>query len=227
MFSANENIVLRQHKRRIIQFVEETIPDDVLDQGTNVLVMQISCRAPGCVPLETVITVVFPTKQSVLPGLVLTKHETTFQTKILMPMADVTKEDVLEALPPAFQGGLQTMATLGLRARDVMLAQITQLVDDVESRKLMAQYLQQTLQDYLDRDCEAPEYGQQFPALPSKPETATPGKVATVESTTISNDNASSTTMQSIYHTSGNIVVRRVLDEDGKVNTTDEKNAGK
>jgi hypothetical protein len=25
MFSANENIVLRQHKRRIIQFVEETI----------------------------------------------------------------------------------------------------------------------------------------------------------------------------------------------------------
>jgi hypothetical protein len=144
-----------------------------------------------------------------------------------MPMADVTKEDVLEALPPAFQGGLQTMARLGLRARDVMLAQITQLFDDVESRKLMAQYLQQSLQDYLDRDCEAPDYGQPFPEVPSTPETATQNDVATVEPRMVSNDNTPSTTMQSIYQTSGNIVIRRVLDENDKDSTTGDKNAGK
>ena len=119
------------------------------------------------------------------------------------------------------------MARLGLRARDVMLAQITQLFDDVESRNLMAQYLQQSLQDYLDRGCEAPEYGQPFPELPSKPETATPHHDAIVEPTMTSNDNTPTSTMRSIYQTSGNIVIRRVVDEDDKVKTTDENNTGK
>jgi len=60
MFSANENILLRQHKRRVIDYVESTIPEDALDLGTAVMAMQVSCRQPGCVPLETAITVVFP-----------------------------------------------------------------------------------------------------------------------------------------------------------------------
>ena len=203
MFSANENIVLRQHKRRIIQFVEETIPEEVLDLGTSVLVMQVSCKAPGCVPLETVITVVFPSKDSVLPGLVLTKHQASFQTKILMPMSEVTNDDVLDALPPAFEGGRQTMERLGVRARDVTLAQITQLFDDRESRKLMAEYLRQTLQEYIDRDCEAPEYGQPFPELLST-------------TSAEANQQRTSDDLQAIQHTTGNIVIRRALDNDDK-----------
>lgn len=60
MFTANENILLRQHKRRVIEYVESTIPEDALDLGTTVMAMQVSCRQPGCVPLETAITIVFP-----------------------------------------------------------------------------------------------------------------------------------------------------------------------
>ena len=63
------------------------------------------------------------------------------------------RQDVLEALPPAFEGGLRSTARLGLQARDVMLAQITQLIGDdgqtpsaVEKRKELALYLQQALQ---------------------------------------------------------------------------------
>lgn len=60
MFSANENIVLRQYKRRVVEWVESTIPPDALEMGTSVMAMQVSCREPGCVPLETAITIVFP-----------------------------------------------------------------------------------------------------------------------------------------------------------------------
>lgn len=33
MFSANENLALRKHKRRVVQFVEDCIPDFALDAG--------------------------------------------------------------------------------------------------------------------------------------------------------------------------------------------------
>jgi hypothetical protein len=203
MFSANENIALRQHKRRVIQYVEETIPESLLDLGTTVLAMQVSCRAPGCVPLETVITVCFPSADAVLPNLVLVgASATTFQTKILMPMSEITKEEVLEALPPAFEGGRQTMERLGLRARDVMLAQVTQLFEDVPSRKIMAEYLKQCLQDYIDRDCEAPEYGEPFAELAAVEKGASETEAS-----------EKSATMASIQTGTGNIVIRRVLDE--------------
>lgn len=169
MFSANENMALRQHKRRIIQYVEETISEDLLDLGVTVLVMQVTCRAPGCVPLETVITIIFPpSAEEVLPGLPESKNSGKFTTKVLLPMSDVTKEDILEALPPAFEGGRQTMESLCLRARDVMLAQITQLCTSLESKRLMAQYLQECLGEYSKNDFEAPEYGEPFPTKDSK-----------------------------------------------------------
>ena len=52
MFSANENLMLRQHKRRIVERIEQTIPEEALDMGTTVMVMQVSCNAIGCVPIE-------------------------------------------------------------------------------------------------------------------------------------------------------------------------------
>mmetsp|Transcript_25483 Transcript_25483/g.37643 ORF Transcript_25483/g.37643 Transcript_25483/m.37643 type:complete len:215 (-) Transcript_25483:1973-2617(-) len=164
MFSANENMALRQHKRRIIQYVEETMPEDLLDLGVTVLVMQVSCRAPGCVPLETVITIIFPpSTQELLPGLPESQNSGKFTTKVLLPMSDITKEDVLEALPPAFEGGRQSMERLCLRARDVMLAQITQLCTSLESKRFMAQYLEECLGEFTKNDFEAPEYGEPFP----------------------------------------------------------------
>ena len=161
MFSANENIMLRQHKRRIIQYVEDCIPEDVLDLGTAVMVMQVSCKAPGCVPLETAICVVFPNTGEPLPiesNAAAFIQNNTLKTKILMPMTEVTKEDVLDALPPPF--GRRTLKMLHEQARDVMLGQITQLMDDddVDGRKLMAEYLQECLREYVERGCQPPEH---------------------------------------------------------------------
>mmetsp|Transcript_18438 Transcript_18438/g.26008 ORF Transcript_18438/g.26008 Transcript_18438/m.26008 type:complete len:362 (-) Transcript_18438:25-1110(-) len=176
MFSANENLMLRQFKRRIIGYVEECIPEDALDMGTTVMVMQVSCKAPGCVPLETLICVVFPkVDEQLIPNLKESANGGTFKTKVLKPMSDVTQEDVLEALPPEFIGGQRSMGKLCLQARDVMLAQITQIVgeDDLEGRQLMTQYLQKCLVDYMDRGCEPPEWGEPFPEQ-SKDNDSTP-----------------------------------------------------
>ena len=71
MFSANENLVLREHKRRVVAYVESTIPEHALEMGTMVMAMQVSCRSPGCVPLETAVAVVFPRGHAteLIPGL--------------------------------------------------------------------------------------------------------------------------------------------------------------
>ena len=104
MFSANENLILREHKRRVVQYIENTIPDDALDMGTSVMVMQTVCKTPGCVPLETSVIVVFP-KDGIehISGLPESCGG-TFKTKILLPLSEVTEEDVFDALPPAFKG---------------------------------------------------------------------------------------------------------------------------
>lgn len=169
MFSANENVLLRQHKKRIVALVEETIPEECLDLGVQVMVMEVKCQAPGCVPLETVILIVFPKvkqEEYLLPGLPQSNGG-NFKTKILMPMANVTKDDVLDALPPQFTGGRRSIPKLALQARDVMLGQITQLFDDKESRQLMAEYLQQQLQEFVSRDCEEPMWGQEYESTPA------------------------------------------------------------
>mmetsp|Transcript_10572 Transcript_10572/g.22929 ORF Transcript_10572/g.22929 Transcript_10572/m.22929 type:complete len:173 (+) Transcript_10572:165-683(+) len=172
MFSANQNIALREHKRRVVSFVESTIPEDALDLGTMVMAMEVSCKAPGCVPLETVVTIVFPRGQTkeLIPGLPESGSGGNYKTKILMPLSEVTKDDVLDALPPEFEGGRRTMESLCLRARDVMLGQIGQIMgeEDLDGRILMAEYLTTCLKDYVDRDCVAPDVGETFPPLQEK-----------------------------------------------------------
>jgi hypothetical protein len=213
MFSANENLALRQHKRRIVQFVEETIPESVLDLGTTVLAMQVSCRAPGCVPLETVVTIIFPPAQEeLLPGLEESANGGNFQTKILLPMDQITKDDVLEALPTSFKGGKQSMEILCLKARDVMLAQIEQLAIKKSSKVLMAQYLQQCLIEYMERDCEAPEYGEPFPDLKKAS--------ASMETDDLANEVVHRSLeknqfpqLKVTHPTSGNVVVHRPSDD--------------
>jgi hypothetical protein len=220
MFSANENLLLRKHKRRIVNFIEECIPEPVLDLGTSVMVMQVSCKAPGCVPLETAIIIVFPTcEEELLPGLPESKGG-SFKTKVLLPMAEVTQQDVLEALPPEFTGGLRSMEKLCMAARDVALAQITQLFgdDDLEGRKLMAQYLQQSLQDYIDRDCVPPPLDEPFPdkqAKTSETVTApvTPAPNTTTLNPTVVAPSTATTKSTSISKGTGNEVIRRPVDD--------------
>ena len=205
MFSANENIVLRQYKRRVVEWVESTIPADALELGTSVMAMQVSCREPGCVPLETAITIVFPRppsggrkKESVpedgdaddrlggrvregadampsfprplVPNVEESRIGGSFKTRILKPMSEVTFEDVLDALPPSFEGGRRTTESLCLKVRDMTFAQIGQLVgnDDTidcrEGRRLVAEYLRACLDEYIARGCKAPEWGGQYAA---------------------------------------------------------------
>lgn len=175
--------MLRQHKRRIVESIEKTMPEEALDYGTTVMVMQVSCKAPGCVPLETAVIIVFPDSSTELvPGLPESQNGGSYKTKILKPMADVTGEDILDALPPAFEGGRRTMEKLGLYARDVMLAQITQLFGEdkdeasVGDRKSMALYLQDCLEQYIQNDCQAPQEGEPFPETPKVKPIALPSK---------------------------------------------------
>lgn len=214
MFSANENLMLRQHKRRIVQDIESTMPEEALDLGTNVMVMQVSCKAVGCVPLETAIIIIFPASETeLMPGLPESRHGGSYKTKILKPMAEVTKEDILDALPPAFKGGKRTMEKLCLYARDVMLAQITQLFGDdgpVSDRRAMAEYLQLCLDDYLRNDCKAPEPGQPFPISNPKEQTSDesdhPLDINTDSHERIASNQPSS---NPTFPTSGNLVIRR------------------
>jgi hypothetical protein len=158
MFSANENIMLRQHKRRIVNAIEATIPEDILDLGVNVMVMQVSCQDIGCVPLETAIIIVFPKSETeLLPGLPQSAGG-SYKTKILKPMAEVeTPGDIFEALPPAFAGGLKSVQRIALQLRDVVLAQLTQVGgDDVALRRQLAAYLQGSLDEYVQHACVPP-----------------------------------------------------------------------
>lgn len=215
MFSANENILLRQYKRRVVEYVESTIPENALELGTSVMVMQVSCRQPGCVPLETAITIVFPkpprTKktmrkassigkllidstdqqqeangeeskteedappsfpQPLIPNLEESRIGGSYKTRILKPLSEVTLDDVLDALPPSFTGGRRTTLSLCLRARDMMAAQIGQLVgdddsrDSVEGRKLVAEYLREYLEEYIAGGCIPPKWGEEEIEVP-------------------------------------------------------------
>ncbi|KAL3807139.1 hypothetical protein ACHAXA_010190 [Cyclostephanos tholiformis] len=162
--------MLRQHKRRVVEWVESTIPDDALELGTTVMAMQVSCREPGCVPLETAITIVFPRPPRTVPTIIpdgIAHRGGSFKTRILMPLSDVTLEDVLDALPPPHsKGGRRTMESLCLKARDMTFARIGQLVgnDDTidrgDMRRVVAEYLRDCLDEYIARGCKAPEWGQ-------------------------------------------------------------------
>jgi hypothetical protein len=187
--------------------------------GTTVMVMQVSCKAPGCVPLETAIIIVFPNSTTELvPGLPESQNGGSYKTKILKPMADVTNDDILDALPPAFKGGRRTMERLCLYARDVMLAQVTQLFgqdeeSSVKDRRAMAEYLQSCLQDYMKNDCRAPEEGEPFPESNQKEES---GKASSSEKATENETSAIGISGAAAFPAKGNLIIQRVIEEPAK-----------
>ena len=189
MFSANENIQLRQHKRRIAQAVEATMEEEVLDLGVNVMVMQVKCTDPGCVPIETVIVIIFPASDTeVIPGFSQSAGG-SYKTKILKPMSEVEiPDDVLDALPPAFEGGRRTVERLAIQLRDVVLAQVTQLGgDDVALRAQLAGLLQTDLDAYVQHECIPPpiegEYSSASPKDEVENSSGDNGNAAVSEST--------------------------------------------
>ncbi|KAL7522881.1 hypothetical protein ACHAWX_007608 [Stephanocyclus meneghinianus] len=236
MFSANENILLRQHKRRVIEYIESSIPQNALELGTTVMVMQVSCRQPGCVPLETAVTIVFPKPprkvkarsdqstnqetpafpQPLIPGLEESRIGGSFKTRILKPLADVSQDDVLDALPPSFKGGRRTVESICLKARDTVFAQIGQLVgdddatDSKEGRRMVAEYLQRCLVEYVERDCKAPEWGEPFPPLGNDRKMHDPGE-SQPTTEMIEERGRTKVTMTDMWG-KGNIVFRRAVD---------------
>eukprot|EP00816_Leptocylindrus_hargravesii_P006860 CAMPEP_0196814460 /NCGR_PEP_ID=MMETSP1362-20130617/43343_1 /TAXON_ID=163516 /ORGANISM="Leptocylindrus danicus, Strain CCMP1856" /LENGTH=372 /DNA_ID=CAMNT_0042191073 /DNA_START=107 /DNA_END=1222 /DNA_ORIENTATION=+ len=172
MFSANENLALRQHKRRVVQFVEDCIPDFALDAGTCVMVMQKTCNAPGCVPLETAIAIVFPRPFSssskaknaetkpLIPG-VPESAGGSYKTNILKPLAEVVQDDVLDALPPEL-GGRRDPVKLAYQVRDEMFGKMQQTVQDEEGLKILADFLMASLREYMANGCVVPELGMPF-----------------------------------------------------------------
>ena len=281
MFSANENLMLRQHKRRIVTTIESMIPnnDEILDLGTTVMVMEVKCNTPGCVPIETAIIIVFPPSpdKQLIPGLPESQSKpnsktgSNYKTKILKPMKDVTELDIKECLPPSFIGGLRTMERLCLNARDIMISQITQLFgptikasnggstsisagsfakqeqeeeDDpaaVNDRKLMAQYLQQCLQDYIDNGCLPPEFGKPFPLSAAKETKGSKsmdqadkdgGGGGGVNDTAVAETNATTATSPTTTETTtgttkavpsqGNFVIQRKVDDVSNSNKKEE-----
>jgi hypothetical protein len=155
MFSANENLLLRQHKRRVVSLVEACIPAEALDL-VNVMVMQVACTDVGCVPLETVIILVFdkiPDQaepehyQAVLPPLAESRGG-SYKTKILKPLAEVTADDVTLALPPCFVGGRKTPSLL---ARHLILPAWQEMLETTsasESSSLL-EFMILQLQEYV------------------------------------------------------------------------------
>lgn len=222
MFSANENIALRQHKKRVVEYVEACIPEDALDLGTMVMVMQVSCKAPGCVPLETAVVIVFPklgTDQELIPGLPQSVGG-NYKTKVLKPMAEVTQDDIWEALPPEFLGGKRSVENLCIQARDVMLGQITQLFadDDKPGRLLMAEYLKECLKEYTERDCTPPEWGEAFPPLVgdtgSSGDTGSIAQKGTADGTSTQATSQTPSVPAAGVAKTGNFVFKRPVDDE-------------
>uniref|UniRef100_A0A7S3VB10 Uncharacterized protein n=1 Tax=Chaetoceros debilis TaxID=122233 RepID=A0A7S3VB10_9STRA len=266
MFSANENLMLREHKRRVVQYVENTIPENLLDLGTTVMVMQTACRTPGCVPLETAIAVVFPrpmrtggrksasktasasatvpapVAKELLPGLKESAGG-TFKTKILLPLAEVTKDDVLDSLPPVFEGGRKTWERTCMALRDMMIGRIGGMVGsgdtevEVEERQILAEYLQQSLKDYLARGCVAPELNEPFGKLQIKNDNENDSEIAVgdlvieekkEEEDVVDDDKIASeaTVVSGTMIGDKNFTIRRPMDDDGDDDDVKEKTEG-
>lgn len=206
--SNSENLLFQkeQHKRRITAAVKKAIPSAVLDLDVDVMVMEVECNMPGCVPVETAVIVVFPESKSELLAGLPESAGGSYKTKILKPSSFVTDQDVLEALPPPFIGGLRTPEKLSLKARDVMLAQIEQLYDDddISGRKMMATYLMSTLQEYMDRGCVLPP-----PAKTVKVSATEKANEQTIESKKMTKKQMALSSNSTL---AGNITVRRPVD---------------
>ena len=164
MFSANSQLTLRKKKREVIGWVDSHLPSVAVDGGVTVLAMEVQCKAIGCVPIETVIVIVFPSDNSWNEGGVIDEELASsgkYQTKILKPMLEVTEEDVTASLPPSL-GGTFDPVNECVDVRDLALARIDQLMYTREDKMLAVKFLMASLREYACNGFELPEPGAKY-----------------------------------------------------------------
>ncbi|GMI41343.1 hypothetical protein TrCOL_g8187 [Triparma columacea] len=160
MFSANTQLNLRASKKLVISWVESRLPSLALDAGVTVLAMEVACRDPGCVPIETCIVIVFPTPSPgddwnegglIDEGIV---KEGKYTTKVLKPMKDVKEEDVVASLPPEL-GGTFSFKNEMVKVRDFVVNQVNQISNGVEDKDAAVEFLIESLKEFKDRGYES------------------------------------------------------------------------
>jgi len=118
-----------------------------------VLCMEVQCKAPGCVPVETNIVIVFPSSSGssgwntggvVDVGLV---EEGKYTTKVLKPMLEVEQGDVVGALPPEL-GGTYSVSGEFERIRDFVKGQLEQVGCTKEERGMGVEFLIAAMKEY-------------------------------------------------------------------------------
>lgn len=205
MFSIidDEALQLRNHERRVVEYVESVL----LDSSVQIMAMQVQCTAPDCVPIETVVLILFPRdneesgKKLIDSQAELTesKDGSSIQFKILKPISEVTKEDVETSLPFSLRS--DSLAATGLHIRNDLFTQLEKRFpseEDPQSRQWMVQFLQESLQQYVDNGCQRPDdWKEEESNLPFH------GKGVT-----------SNKTIESKIAPLGNITFRRPIDED-------------
>ena len=208
--STEETLKLREHERRVVNYVES-----ILDTqgGMQVMAMEVLCPAPDCVPIETVILILFPkdTNEKSISSLVTSGKidaSSSVQFKILKPLAKVTQGDVELAIPFSLRFGTLASST-GREIRKALFAQLEQCIppnEDIQSRQWMVQFLQDSLQQYADNNYQQPTDWNEEGLSPSstakeieeagikEPVTTEGGKISGI----------------------GNITIRRPIDEDNE-----------
>ena len=160
---------LRMQKNRIIKYVEQLVPPSVLEAGALIMVMQVDSPGVNGSMYHTVVSVVFPLPayegHQFIGGIKESGEGGTYRTTIYRPIIDVTRDDVLDAFPEAFPGGRRTIERLSYRARDVAVAHLEQDFGEgnADSKREVAQFVIDSLQTYLERDCVPPPIGKAFP----------------------------------------------------------------
>ena len=164
---------LRMQKNRIIKYVEQLVPLSVLEAGALIMCMQVDSPVHGST-YHTVISIVFPLPEydgfQFIEGIKESGEGGTYRITIYRPIIDVTRDDVLDAFPEQFPGGRRTMERLAYRARDVAISHIQQDFGEgnADSKREITQFVIDSLQRYLERECVPPPMGKAFPISPEE-----------------------------------------------------------
>jgi hypothetical protein len=207
MFSINDDETqqVRQNERRVVEYVESILND----AAVQIMAMQVQCTAPDCVPVETVILILFPTKNKEEAGESSTdlskesaqsNHGSSVQFKIFKPISEVTKDDVELSLPHSLYK--YSLATTGRQMRNDLFTRIEGVFpteDDISSRQWILHFLRESLQQYVDNGCQRPDHWREG------------------ESELLSEEEVASSTEASGVRTfpPGNITLRRPVDDEG------------
>ena len=111
---------------------------------------EIPCRMPKLFGRNNPLLSSFFRDRAGMGSIEFSSVDGTSKNKILKPIAQVRARD------------LQMLEDVGLMFRDLFFAQAEELFQFPNDRKALLQYMQENIQKYVDRDCQAPERGAPF-----------------------------------------------------------------